>query len=93
MCVLDVTKIDEIVTTLTKNVDEALKESKKKWSQAISLRLFYSSDVITSNAILSSALVSEILKRSSTAPAITTIPVSALGSKGESLIACVLHIV
>lgn len=89
----DTADMDEIVSTLISNVDEALKECKKKWGQTVSLRLFYREDVNISSASMSNALVSEISNRSSAIPAFTTIPVSALGCKGESLIACVLHIV
>lgn len=85
--------MDEMVSALISNVDETLKETKKKWSQTVSLRLFYREDVKISSVSLQNALVSEILHRTSTIPALNAVPVSALGSKSESLIACVLHIV
>lgn len=81
-----------MTSQLIRSIDEALKECKKKWDQVLSLRIFYRHEMNISGDFLISTFVADILKRSKTIPAITSVPVSALNSRGDSLIACTLHI-
>jgi hypothetical protein len=70
-----------------------LKESKKKWSQAVSIRVFYRDDINISSSALTKKFTAAVMKQSKVIPSITGIPVSALGSNSDVLIACTVHIV
>ncbi|KAI8083416.1 hypothetical protein BDF21DRAFT_397679 [Thamnidium elegans] len=91
--ITDAIDFDNTVSRLICSVDEALKDCKKKWSEVLSLRIFYRSDMNITEKRFAHALCTAILKRSSIIPAITSIPVLALNSRGDSMVACALHIV
>lgn len=81
-----------MTSQLVRSIDEALKECKKKWDQVLSLRIFYRDQMNISGELLTNAFATDILKRSKSIPSLTGIPVSALNSRGDSLIACTLHV-
>lgn len=81
-----------MVAQLLGSIDEALKECKKKWNQILSFRIFYRVDMSISSECVTSAFTTGLLKRSNSVPVLTGIPVSALNCKGDSYIACTLHV-
>lgn len=81
-----------MTSQLLTSIDEALKECKKKWEDVLSLRVFYRDDRELQNVGIVNAFSMGISQRSKRVPAITGIPVSALNSRGESSIACTLHV-
>jgi hypothetical protein len=81
-----------MICNLTRSIDEALKQCKKKWDEVLSLRAFYCDEMDISGEVLTGAFAVEILKRTKYIPTMTGIPVSALGAKGDGLVACTLHV-
>ncbi|KAI7893059.1 uncharacterized protein EV154DRAFT_503114 [Mucor mucedo] len=90
--ITDSDSLKGMTSQLLASIDEALKESKKKWEDVLSLRIFYRDDMKLGNASMVNAFSKDILKRSKHVPAMTGIPVTALNSRGESSISCTLHV-
>ncbi|KAL9548051.1 hypothetical protein PS6_006818 [Mucor atramentarius] len=84
----DASKLEEFVSC----IDEALKQAKKKWDQVLSIRALYNENADMTSTICSSLLTAEVLKHSKTVPTITSIPVKAVGSLGNQVVVCALHV-
>lgn len=86
--IIDDTSLEGLVYT----INEALKQAKKKWEQVLSIRALYCDNLNMTSSVCSNILSTEILKHSKTIPTITSIPVNALGSLGNQVIVCALHV-
>ncbi|KAI8647049.1 hypothetical protein BD408DRAFT_409122 [Parasitella parasitica] len=83
---------DPSLERFVSSMNEALIQAKKKWEHVLSVRAFYCDSLSMTSLACRNLLNTEIRKYSKTVPTITAISVDALGSRGNQLIACALHV-
>lgn len=89
LTILDAENIEDAVNRLVSAVDRCLREYEKKWNQVLSLRVFHFDKLDLSTTQL---FAQEINQKSNQLPTITSIPASALGSDGNAILACTVHV-